>query len=599
MLAASLGIADQIERYDIKHDYSLPHIPDAEGQLLEVIKVNFKRLVLKDHDVYKARLRSELKLLRERGLFDYFYMTWDLVNYALSNNMLPSPGRGSAAGSLVCYLLGITHADPIAHGLLFDRFLNEFRAEPPDIDLDFPKHRRQEVIDYFETKYNAAPMATLSEFDVQGVMRDLCSVQGIQMPFPKFLGKHKTLDAALTNVPEYQDMVAKYPKLAVQAKGMLKRTRHLGKHASGFALRNELLPVVRTARAPRAASFSDGVNSRELSDMGFIKFDLLGLAGLSILQKCLEDTNRPFSFLNNVDLEDRKVLEKFMAADVLGIFQFETANGRNLTKMIRPTQFTDLAVITALNRPGVLDAKMEKIYADRKSGKTPWTASHPVIQEVLGETYGVIVFQEQIMALVNRMAGLSLSEADNVRKDIVKLGKSKETGHKAKIASHSTAFVAGCIQAGLPKKEAEKLWSDIAGFARYGFNKAHAVCYSLVAYWMMWFKVYNPEVFYAACITYKEEERQTAFINEAVNRGITVSRPDVNLSKIDAMPGDKEIFLGLNKIKGLGIQGYEAIVAAQPFTSLGDFRARVPKRKVNSRAFETLESAKAFRSLSA
>lgn len=598
-------IADSIENYNPRSNYSLPFVKDGKDLVLKVCEANFKKLVPQGKEkLYRARLEQELELIINKNFIDYFAVVYDVVSFARKNNILVGP-RGSSASSLVSYLLGITNLDPIQHKFVFERFLSPERIEPPDIDMDFPEGAgRDTIVEYVKQKYKMHSMATYARFGLTGTLRDLIRVHKIKdVKFPK-LEQIKTtlsLDENIKRVPELKVIFKEHPKLLREIRKLKGNIRHVSKHASGFVITNPLLPLLKTGEVLSAA-WSEGVSYRDLSDMGHVKFDILGTTALATLIRCLRALNLENDFLYSIKLEDQKVLDNFKVANMLGVFEFDTYNGRRLSEMILPNSFSDLVAINALNRPGPLDSGMDTVYQGRKNGTSKWIEPDKNIRKILKSTYGVLIFQEQIMFIASDIAGFKLKDTEKFRKDLIKLGKSTNPEQADQLESYRKKFISGCLKNGLKEKKATRLFEECLKFARYGFSLSHSTAYSMIGYWMMWFKVYYPAVFYAACIsgelggTNKQIGRAKAkkFISEASSNGLTILYPNVNDSKLDTFAKKNKIQLGLDFVEGLGLQSIRDITSKQPFANMSDFLERIEKRKVNVAKVKALELSDCF-----
>jgi DNA polymerase-3 subunit alpha len=559
----------------------------------------------------RDRLDYELGVIRQMGYAGYFMIVKDFCDYARSQKIPVGPGRGSAAGSIVSYLLGITSADPIRFGLLFERFLNPERISMPDIDIDFADRGRDQIIQYVIDKYgkdNVCQIITFGTMAARGVIRDVGRV--LSMPYGEVDRIAKlipgspgmTLDAALEAVPELQELrekdqrVKKLIDFALTLEGL---ARHCSTHAAGVVI----APSALTNYVPLFKGSKDEVTTqydmKMVETIGLLKMDFLGLRTLTVIADALAMIAQSHPDvtidLDNLSLDDPEVYKVFSSGQTVGIFQFESSGMRDYMRRLGPETFTDITVMNALYRPGPLDSGMIDTYIACKRGESKVEFLHPVLKEILGDTYGVIVFQEQVLKIANRLAGYSLGSADLLRKAMGKKDANL-------MAEQKKEFLTGSAKRKVDAKIAEEVFNQIETFARYGFNKAHSTCYALVAYQTAWLKHYYPREFMAALMTSEmsNSDRIMVLLEECRRMAIKVLPPDVNESRTHfTVVGDK-IRFGLLAVKNVGSASADAISEAAShdrLKTLTDLTSSVDSRHLNRRTLESLIAAGACDSL--
>lgn len=593
-----------------KHKLLLPKFQTPDGKTSQEYLVEICEQSLEEKDLmndhYYARLKYELSIIHQMGFDDYFLIVWDIMKYAHEAGIQTGPGRGSAAGSLVSYLLNITKVDPIEYQLLFERFLNPERYTMPDIDLDFPDNRREDILEYVRRKYgdnHVAQIATFGTFGSKQALRDVCRVLGLttvqagewSKAVPNQLGV--SLKSAYEQSKNLQALVSKSPKnqlifeTACRIEGL---PRHLSTHAAGVVLYDkpltEVIPLMDKEQQLPITQYT----MKYVEQIGLLKMDFLGLTNLSILHDSIELTKKIYQqdiSLNEIPLDDEKTLELFQEADTNGIFQFESDGIRRVLKKLKPTNLEDIAAVNALYRPG----PMEQIdtFIKRKHGQEVVKYPHPILESILQSTYGVMVYQEQVMQVTSQMAGFTLGQADILRRAIGKKdGKVIET--------EKAHFIEGAIEKGIDVASASEVYHYIERFANYGFNRSHAFAYSLLAYQLAYFKTHYPRAFYTAILRYvgdRSPKLQTYFI-EAKQRGIVIKNPSINTSLEDYDATVDGIFIGLNAIKGLRRDFIQEILTQRkqhgPFIDFMDFAFRIGKRFCKKEVLEALIDAGAF-----
>ena len=539
----------------------------------------------------------------------YFLIVADFIQWAKANGIPVGPGRGSGAGSVVAWSLTITDLDPLRFGLLFERFLNPERMSMPDFDIDFCQDRRDEVIRYVQKKYGAdrvAQIITHGKLQARAVLRDVGRV--LQMPYgqvdklckliPNNPANPVTLEQAIDGEPKLQEardrepVVARLLEIARKLEGLY---RHASTHAAGMVIGDrpldELVPLYRD---PKSSFPITQYNWKLVEAAGLVKFDFLGLKTLTVLQKAVALIKRGRGIdvdLLKIPLDDRKTFELLAKADTVGVFQLEGAGVRESLKRLKPDRFEDIMAMTALYRPGPMDNI--PTYINRKHGEEPVDCLHPMLEPILKETYGVIIYQEQVLQIAQVMAGYSLGQADILRKA---MGKKD----KAIMAKQQAEFVAGAVKKGVERDEAAYIFELVDKFAGYGFNKAHTAAYAHVAYYTAYLKANYREEFLAASMTLDagNTDKLAMYTSEAKKSGIAILPPCINASEVDFLAGEKTIRYSLAALKNIGAQAVESIVAERaangPFKDLSDFAGRCNTKALNKRALETLAAAGAF-----
>jgi DNA polymerase-3 subunit alpha len=563
--------------------------------------------------VYEQRLREELLVICSMGFAGYFLIVWDIIRFARSRGIPVGPGRGSAAGSLVAYALRITDLDPLVYTLLFERFLNPERVSLPDIDMDFCMDRRGEVLNYVVEKYGSDHVAQIITFGTLGAkaaIRDVGRV--LEMPYADADKVAKlvpnqlniTLEQALDTEPRLRELVETDPKvreLMTIAQSLEGLARHASTHAAGVVISEGLLtdhvPLYKGANDEIVTQYSMG----DVEKIGLVKFDFLGLKTLTMIRRAetLINDGRPDQPALHVDrlpFDDAKTFALLSSGKTTGIFQLESSGMRDLLTGFKPDRFEDIIAIIALYRPGPMDLIPD--FIKRKQGKIPIAYELPELEPILKDTYGVIVYQEQVMAIANRVAGFSLGQADILRRAMGK--KKPEEMEKLRVK-----FLEGARQKKIADKKAEKLYELIQKFAGYGFNKSHAAAYAVVCYQTGYLKAHYPTEFMAALMTSDmgNQDKIVGYFTECRDLGIKVLGPDVNESQKNFAVVDSAIRFGLAAIKNVGEGAVDSVLAIRAdsgrFTSFFNFCQRVDLHKVNKRMLEGLIKAGAFDSLGA
>ncbi|HOJ84927.1 MAG TPA: DNA polymerase III subunit alpha, partial [Bacillota bacterium] len=613
-LQNTLRIAERC-RVDFQFDqlflpaYDVPEGKDAAAYLEELCREGLQQRYPEITEQLEQRLAYEMKIINQMGYANYFLIVWDLIKYARSAGVMVGPGRGSAAGSLVAYCLGITNIDPIGNALLFERFLNPDRVSMPDIDIDFCDDKRERVFSYVAGKYGAERVAQIITFGTmaaRGAVRDVGralafpygEVDRVAKMIPNEIGM--TINRALEQNRELQALYRgeeRYRQLLDSSMAVEGMPRHASIHAAGVVISRDPLvnhvPLLKTNDQTVVTQFPMGT----LEQLGLLKMDFLGLKTLSIIEEALAQIRRRHGreiILEEIPLDDAATYRMLSQGESTGIFQLESSGMRNVLRELMPNKFADIVAVVALYRPG----PMEQIpaFIDSKHGRKPIHYPHPDLEPILKETYGVIVYQEQIMEIAATMAGFTLAQADLLRRAIGK--KNKEI-----LDQQQDLFIQGCMKKGYSRSLAREIYDLILKFASYGFNKSHAAAYALIAYQTAYLKANYPVEYMASLMTgyCSSSDKVALYIADCRRQGIEVLPPDINESEINfTVIDDKNIRFGLAAVKNVGTGAIESILEARrakPFVSLRDFSARVDGRLCNRKAVESLIKCGAFDSL--
>jgi DNA polymerase-3 subunit alpha len=561
----------------------------------------------KDKDVYIAQLRHELETIQRAHFSPYFLFVRDVIQWARSQGIMVGPGRGSAAGSLVCYLLGITSIDPIEHDLMFERFLAPGRIDMPDIDVDFPLSRREEVVEYIEKKYGrdrTAHIATFGRMHGKGALKDVCRVMGVPFStvndvtrtFPSRQGDEKRpVRSVLEGTGTGRGFMAEHPAALEIVETLEGMTRLIGVHAAGVVA--SPVPIwhycpVESHKLKGSVTRITAVDMRGVESFGLLKIDALGLKNLDVLEDVrravLERTGEDIDF-EALTFDDPRVIDAFTRQEFVGVFQFDAQSARSVCEGLTFREFRDVSALTALNRPGCTRSGLTDRYRARLKDPDKIKPFHPIVDHLTEDTLGVLVYQEQVIKLFRELAGFDAAQADKVRKKI---------GKKLGLDDEVDKFVAGAVEHGMDQDDAEGLMKSILKFGEYAFNRAHACSYAAIGYWQMWCKVNYPKEFiWALMRNAKDRDEAMGYVKEARRLGVPILPPDVNESGGRWTLVDAGIRAGLADVKHVGKTAVEAIEAAQPFTCLSDFMSRVPGRAATSRILGSLVRAGAMRSL--
>ncbi|HPS20708.1 MAG TPA: DNA polymerase III subunit alpha [Candidatus Omnitrophota bacterium] len=607
---------DIAAKCDVKFDFKKLHLPsftapdnrNNDEYLYQLISDGVKKRYPVMTEEIEKRVAHEFDIIKRQGYVSYFLIVWDFINKAKQMNIPVGPGRGSAAGSLVSYAVGITDIDPLKYGLIFERFLNPSRVSMPDIDIDFCFERRSEIIDYVISKYskeNVAQIITFGTMMAKGVIRDVGRVMGLAYEevdkiaklVPTDLGI--TLDEALEKEPELKKIYDTDPvikELIDVSKRLEGLNRHASTHAAGIVISDkplhERIPLYKTADG----QISTGFTMSSLEKIGMLKMDFLGLKTLTVIDQAVKIVKRTRSVdldFSKIPLDDEKTFGLFWKGETTGVFQLESSGMKDLLRKIHPDSFEDLISILALYRPGPLGSGMVEEFIKRKSGELVFTYEHPALEPILKETYGVIIYQEQVMKIVSALAGFSMAEADNVRKVMSK----KKPEAMAKI---KTQFMEGSAKNNVDPAVAAKIFDQIEYFAGYGFNKSHSTAYAVVSYRTAYLKANYPIEFMTALLASEKNntDKVSEYIGESIRMGIEILPPDINESFKDFTVVGTGIRFGLVAVKNVGEGAVESIIDARKksgkFTSIYDFAEKVDTRTVNKKVIESLIKCGAF-----
>jgi DNA polymerase-3 subunit alpha len=632
-IANTLAIAD---RCHIEFDFKTYHFPKFEGDsgksadelFDEVVEAGYREVMERvrkknpavDEAVYRKRIDYEKSIITGMGFPGYFLIVADFIRFAKENGVPVGPGRGSAAGSLVAYSMKITDLDPIEHGLIFERFLNPSRISMPDIDVDFCINGREKVFKYVVERYGGgdyvAQIITFGKLKTRAVIRDVGRVLDIPLQEVDTIAKmvpeelNISLDDALKKEPRLQQLAeerADVGELIQICRVLEGLPRHASTHAAGVVIGDkplvEYLPLYRGKKGEVVTQF----DMKRVEKIGLVKFDFLGLRNLTVIDDTLaliaEQGLIPPD-LSNLDFGDEPTYRLLSAGDTTGVFQLESSGMKDLLTRMKPACFADVTALVALYRPGPLESGMVADFVERKHGRKKVEYLVDQLEPILKETYGVIVYQEQVMKIANDLANYSMAEADKLRKamgkKIVKI-----------MAEHRERFLKGAEENQIPREKAEQLFDLMEKFGGYGFNKSHSAAYALIAYQTAYLKAHYPVEFMAALLTSEmhSSDAVVKFINECRKHGIRILPPDINESQVAFTVRNGEIRFGLVAVKNVGEGAIEAIIEAReagadgddpkPFESLFEFCSRVDLRKVNKRVMESLIKCGAFDSLGA
>ena len=564
-----------------------------------------------DAQAYRDRLAFELKVIGDMGFPGYFLIVADFIKWAKSQNIAVGPGRGSGAGSVVAWALTITDLDPLRFGLLFERFLNPERVSMPDFDIDFCQSRRDEVISYVQQKYGrdqVAQIITFGKLQARAVLRDVGRV--LQMPYgqidrlckmvPNNPANPVTLAEAINIEPRLQAerdsdaQVAELMEISLKLEGLY---RHASTHAAGVVIGDrplqELVPLYRDPKSDMPVT---QFNMKWVEKAGLVKFDFLGLKTLTVLEKAVEllaETGVTLD-INNLPLDDTATYELMGRGDTVGVFQLESAGMRDVLRKMKPDKFEDIIALVALYRPGPMDNI--PLFIARKKGEKELDYLYDTLQPILQETYGVMIYQEQVMQIAQTLSGYSLGEADLLRRAMGKKIKEEMAAQKAR-------FVDGAVEGGVPKNKASEIFDQVDSFAGYGFNKSHAAAYALIAYQTAWMKANYPVAFYAASMSldFERTDKLNIFKQDAAKHDITMCIPDVNKSEARFTINGNEVFYALSAIRNVGTQAMQLLVEERkengPFKDVFDFARRTAGIGLNKRLLEHLIAAGALDSL--
>jgi len=602
-------------------NFPIPSSQSANDYLSELVnkKIGERFSEKEQTKELRERLEYELGVITKTGFADYFLIVQDLISWAKTHGIAVGPGRGSAAGSLISYILDITEVDPIKYELIFERFLNPERIQMPDIDIDFADKRRDEVLAYAREKYGedrVAQIITFGTMAARAAIRDAGRAMGIpygfcdqiakMIPFNPTQGmKEGWLEKCLKNVDDLKEIyrdnseAKKLIDAAIHLEGV---ARHASVHACGTVIsRDPLIDTVPLQFAPQNKDIIiTQFEMHSIEDLGLLKIDFLGLKNLTIIEetvRLIKELHDKDIKISELPLDDKKTFELLQKADTTGVFQLEGDGMRHYLKDLVPTEFEDIVAMISLYRPGTLETGMVPRYINRKHKKEKVTYLHPKLETILKKTYGIMLYQEQLMQVARELAGFTFSEADTLRKAV---GKKI----KALLLEQEEKMVNGMINNGINKPMAKEIWKWFEPFARYGFNRSHAVCYALIGYRTAYLKAHYPEEFMASLFNAEinDIDRIAIIFNEARQKGINVMPPDVNKSSVSFSPdGNKTIRFGLLAVKNVGEAIVQAIIDDRmnrgEFKDFNDFLNRIQHKDLNKKSLESLAKSGAFDSL--
>ena len=615
-IANTAEVAAKVEMYELDHDPLMPEftIPesfsDANEYLKHITYEGAKERYGEVTDDLTERIDFELETIRKMGFPDYFLIVWDFLKAARELGVSVGPGRGSAAGSAVAYCLKITDIDPLKYNLLFERFLNPDRISMPDIDIDFDDDGRDKILKWVAEKYGHLRVAHLITFGTMAAkmaIRDVARVQKLPLPEADRLAKlvpdgpGVNLEIAYKQIPELKKELEKgtpeVKSVLVNALRLEGSVRNIGTHACGIIIGKENLYeyVPLSSVKESVLDIATQFDGKYIESIGLLKMDFLGLKTLSIIKDTLDNIKKSKGIeldIDTIPFDDKETYELYSRGETIALFQFESAGMQKYLKELKPTRFEDLVAMNALYRPGPMQYIPN--FINRKHGREKIVYDIPVMNEILEETYGITVYQEQVMLLSRKMAGFTRGESDSLRKAMGK--KQKAVMEKLKVK-----FIEGCKKNGLPKDKVEKVWTDWQEFAKYAFNKSHATCYSHLSYQTAYLKTHYPAEFMAANLSRNlhDIKKITQLIREANRMGIDVLQPDINESSLTfTVTKDGVIRFGMGAIKGVGESAVEQIIREREenglFRNIFDFAKRVNLRAINKRSFEALAMAGAF-----
>jgi DNA polymerase-3 subunit alpha len=582
----------------------------AREGLVQRMKVNDLSEISEE---YRERLEYEIEMMIQMGFPTYFLVVWDYIRFARENNIPVGPGRGSAAGSLVAYAMGITNIDPVHHGLLFERFLNPERKSMPDIDTDFCIERRDEVIDYVTEKYGkerVAQIITFNRMTSKAVLKDVARVLNIPYAesdrmaklIPVSRGKPTKLKVMVsddTPAPEFKERYDKDPQvqrwidMAMRIEGMNKT---FGVHAAGVVISKDPLDEIVPLQRNNDGQVITQYYMEDVEALGLLKMDFLGLRNLTMIHRAVELVEAGKGEVLDMDdlpMDDPATFKLLEKGDLGGVFQLESSGMRQIVRDLKPSGLEDISSVLALYRPGPLDAGLIPKFINRKHGREKIDFADKILEPILSETYGIMVYQEQIMKIAQDMAGYSLGQADLLRRA---MGKKKVS----EMEKHKGQFIEGSVEKGVPKKVVEELWDQMVKFAEYCFNKSHSTAYGFVTFQTAYLKANYPVEYMAALLTSNsgDQDKVQMHIANCISMGIEVLPPNINESRVDFTPKGQQILFGLSAVRNLGQGAIECILESRdtdgPFSSLPELCDRVDMRSVNRRALEALILSGAF-----
>ncbi len=632
-VSRTVEVADKIEEYHILGNPQIPNFPIPAGYTKEeyMAKVAWdgllERMEFSSRDQltqeYRDRMEYEVAMMHQMGFATYFLVVWDYIKFARDNDIPVGPGRGSAAGSLVAYAMGITNIDPVHHGLLFERFLNPERKSMPDVDTDFCIDRREDVIKYVTEKYgtdHVAQIITFNRMTSKAVLKDVARV--LDIPYnesdklakliPVSRGKPAKLKMMISEETPDQTFKEKYdsgeliPGTSVTFRRWIDTAitiegtnKTFGMHAAGVVISEQPLDTIVPLQRNNDGSVITQYYMEDVEAIGLLKMDFLGLRNLTMIQKAVDHIEARHNIeidLDALPLDDPATYKLLAGGELAGVFQLESSGMRQIVKDLKPSGLEDISSVLALYRPGPLDAGLIPKFIDRKHGREKIDYAHEILEPILQETYGIMVYQEQIMKIAQDLAGYSLGEADLLRRA---MGKKKIK----EMEKHREIFIEGAGKNAFPRKNANDLFDQMVLFAEYCFNKSHSTAYGFVTFQTAYLKANYPVEYMAALLTAisGDQDKVQMYIASCISLGIQVLPPDVNKSEVDFTPLEKQILFGLSAVRNVGLGAIEALIDSRnrdgEFKSLADLCDRVDLRSVNKRALEALVLSGAFESL--
>ena len=587
--------------------YPVPEGYDITSYLAHLVRKGLHERYEEITPEIQERCRYELEIINKMGFDAYFVIVWDFINYAKNNGVPVGPGRGSAAGSLIAYALGITDLDPIKHHLFFERFLNPERISMPDVDIDFGDGRER-VIDYVTEKYGKDKVCQIITFGTLSAKAAIKAVARVmELPFeisnkvsqfvPAEVGM--TIDKALEVAPDFKkvyDEDALIRQIIDEARNIEGIKCNTGMHAAGVIISHQPLDEIVPVQYAKEGNVITEYPKEDCEKVGLLKMDFLGLKNLTIIMQTLEMVKERHGIdvdINNIPLDDEPTYKMLMTGDTDGVFQLESAGMKKLVKDLKPSVFEDLGALVALFRPGPLGSGMVTDFVERKHGRQEIKYAHPLLEPVLKDTYGTLVYQEQIMQIFQVLADYSLGGADGVRRIMAKK-------HPEDLVKLEGPFIEKAVSKGMAEKDAKELFDQIGSFASYCFNRSHSACYAFVAYQTAYLKAHYPVEYISAMLTNsKDDQAKTQmYIAEAQKMGIKVLPPDINKSNAEFTPDGENIRFGLNSIKGIGEAVLKEIEedrkANGEYKSIVDFTQRINPRVVNRKTLENFTKAGAM-----
>src|SRR4030043_1721506 len=591
--------------------FAIPDGSSADEYLKKLCYEGAKRRYDNITGEIDGRIKKELEVIKKMGFSEYFLIIWDLVKYAKNNDIRVGPGRGSAAGSIVSYSLGITDIEPLKYGLLFERFLNEERKSMPDIDIDFCYEKRDAVIKYVTKKYGDKRVAQLITFGTMAArqaIRDAGRV--MEMPYADVdriakmvpMELNVTIKNSLEIVPELNEIYENNEKVkeiidtAISLEGI---SRQDSIHAAGVVISSEDLYNYTPLQKENEGDIVTQYKMEDIQKIGLLKMDFLGLKTLSLIDKTLFLIKKSKNIdidINNIDLDDKETFEMLSEGECLGVFQLESSGMRELVINLKPTKFEDLIALLALYRPGPIQSGMLSDFVERRNGRQTISHLHPSLEKILESTYGIILYQEQVMSIASELAGFSMSEADILRGAISKKKRSLLSKQKNK-------FIEGAKSKGIDEKISIKIFELVNHFAEYGFNKSHSAAYAMISYQTAYLKAKYPEEFMAALLSIRmgSQEKVAQYVNETRRMGIRVLPPDINESFTDFTVVEESIRFGLSAVKNVGTNVIECIEKVRKkggkFKNFINFCERVDSSVLNKKTLESLIKSGTFDSM--